>query len=174
MAIGPIVFSNAELLIKYASLNPELAAALDGMSPRQIGRRLARLQGQTIGGLCLVREKQDEHGWIWEWRRTLAAWLYVLTNRRGTARRQDGNQRRVLDRVLADAKITTHHTIYDLRDTFATTQDWGKLPRVSKQLGHASVITTEKHYYKFKPSAATAGYVDRIRGESSHRAPTTD
>ena len=63
---------------------------------------------------------------------------------------------------------------YDLRDTFATTQDWGKLPRVSKQLGHASVITTEKHYYKFKPSAATAGYVDRIRGESSHRAPTTD
>ena len=88
--------------------------------------------------------------------------IYLLTNRRGSPRRQDGNLRRVLNRVLAGAKITKHHTIYDLRDTFATThllQDWGKITWVSTQLGHASVSTTEKHYYKFKPSAATAGYV---------------
>jgi integrase len=92
--------------------------------------------------------------------------VYVVTNRRGSPRRQDGNLRRVLDRVLVGAKITTHHTIYDLRDTFATThlmQDWNKLPWVSRQLGHASVITTEKHYYKFKPSEVTAAYADQIR-----------
>lgn len=94
--------------------------------------------------------------------------IYVLTNRRGSPRRQDGNMRRVFDRGMQGCGIAGHHP-HDLRDTFASThlsQDWGKLGWVSRQLGHKSPTTTERHYFKFKSTTASAGYADQIRAVS--------
>lgn len=101
---------------------------------------------------------------------------YVFTTKHGTQRRQNANVRVVFARVLADLadpKWTKAqrdawfaHTLHSIRDTFATThlmQNWNKLPWVSQQLGHSRTVTTEKHYFKYKPNAATKQYADEIR-----------
>ena len=36
-----------------------------------------------------------------------------------------------------------------------------------RPLGHKSPATTEKHYCKFKPTTASAGYADQIRASES-------
>jgi integrase len=90
---------------------------------------------------------------------------YVFTNRFGSPRRQDGNMRRVFDRVLVATNLKGH-TPHDLRDTFATTHltnDYSRLPWVSQQLGHENTRTTVEHYYRFLPTEATKGFADTIR-----------
>jgi integrase len=98
---------------------------------------------------------------------------YVYTLKHGSPRRQDGNMRRVFDRVVAAlllngtlAPTPEAHTPHDLRDTFATTHigdDYRRLPWVSRQLGHASERTTMEHYYRFLPSAYTSQFANQIR-----------
>ena len=95
--------------------------------------------------------------------------IYVLTNRRGSPRRQDGNMRRAFGRAMAGCNLTGH-TPHDLRDTFASThlsQDWGKLGWVSRQLGHESAMTTERHYFKFEPTTTSVRYADQIRASAA-------
>lgn len=91
---------------------------------------------------------------------------HVLTNRRGNPRRQDGNMRRVFDRVMKALDIVGH-TPHDFRDTFATAhlqEDWDrKLGWVSKQLGHKTPLTTSKHYYGYRSTAASRGFANEIR-----------
>jgi integrase len=91
---------------------------------------------------------------------------YVFTNGHGSPRRQDGNMRRVFARVC-DRLTLDGFTPHDLRDTFATihlSTDWdNKLPWVSRQLGHADVQTTIRHYFKFRPTTATKAFANQIR-----------
>jgi integrase len=91
---------------------------------------------------------------------------YVFTNLRGCRRLQDGNMRRVFDRVMEACGIEGH-TPHDFRDTFATShliEAWDrKLGWVSKQLGHATPLTTATHYYKYRPTASTKGFANDIR-----------
>jgi integrase len=42
-------------------------------------------------------------------------------------------------------------------------QNWGKLGWVSAQLGHRDETVTIRRYFKFRPTAQTAGYADEIR-----------
>lgn len=100
-------------------------------------------------------------------RRGIKQPVHVFTNRRGTPRRQDGNMRRVFDRVMAACGIEGH-TPHDFRDTFATShlqEDWDrKLGWVSKQLGHSTPLTTSRHYYGYRPTLASKGFANEIRG----------
>jgi len=91
---------------------------------------------------------------------------YVFTNRNGSPRRQDGNMRRVFARALVACKLSPDHTPHDLRDTFATTHlmlDYGRLPWVSRQLGHETERTTIEKYFRFLPSSVTKGLANQIR-----------
>jgi len=94
---------------------------------------------------------------------------YVFTSRRGARRFQDGNVRLVFARVMTACAITGH-TLYDFRDSFAShhlSESWDrKLPWVSQQLGHKQVSTTAQYYYAYRPSPASRGFANEIRGGS--------
>lgn len=100
-------------------------------------------------------------------RRAIQQTPYVFTSRRGSRLVQDGNVRLVFDRIMAACDITGH-TLYDFRDSFAShhlSDDWGrKITWVSKQLGHKHVSTTERSYYAYRPTTASRGFADEIRG----------
>jgi integrase len=90
---------------------------------------------------------------------------YMVTNDHGSPRRQDGNLVRVFTRVNKGCGFVGH-TPHDFRATFATvhlTDDFGRLPWVSRQLGHASERTTLDHYFRFLPTKTSANYANEIR-----------
>ena len=92
---------------------------------------------------------------------------YVFTSRRGARVLQGGTVRLVFARVMRACGIAGH-TLYDFRDSFAShhlADDWyRKLTWVSKQLGHKHVSTTERHYFSYRPTDASRGFADEIRG----------
>lgn len=52
-------------LLAHAQIDPALAAALDGMSPKRIGKRLDRLQDRDLDGVRLERLKKTNTGCLW-------------------------------------------------------------------------------------------------------------
>jgi integrase len=137
--------------------------------PKTHQRRRIDLTSELVERLYTWRLKQKQDAL----RRGLSAPAYVFTTKHGAPRRQDGNMRRIFQRTiagcqLADLGLTPH----SLRDTFATRHlntDWGKLPWVSRQLGHESERTTSEHYFAFQPSTATRHYADQIAGSRGER-----
>jgi integrase len=99
-------------------------------------------------------------------RRVIQQSPYVFTSRRGTRAFQDSHVRLVFGRVMKACGIQGH-TLYDFRDSFATShlvEHWDrKLAWVSHQLGHKHVLTTQRFYYKYRPTTATKGFADEIR-----------
>ena len=69
VTIGSACFSSGDLM-RHARINPELAAALEGMSARQIGKRLAALSGRALGNVRLDRVLRNSAGCMWEIRLT--------------------------------------------------------------------------------------------------------
>ena len=89
--------------------------------------------------------------------------VYVFTTKRGCRALPGGNVRLVFKRIMEACKITGH-TLHDFRDSFATSHllaNWDKkLPWVSKQLGHATPLTTARHYYAYRSTAGDDSYAD--------------
>lgn len=137
--------------------------------PKTHQRRRIDLTSDLVERLFTWRPKQKREAL----RRGLSAPLYVFTTKHGTPRRQDGNMRRVFARTLVACQLEHRGlTPHSLRDTFATRHlntDWGKLPWVSRQLGHETERTTSEHYFKFQPSTATKHYADQIAGGRGER-----
>lgn len=79
---------------------------------------------------------------------------------------QDSHIATIFTRVAVACAITGH-TLYDLRDSFATSHlvsNWDrKIAWVSKQLGHKTPMTTAKHYYAFRDTQETRGFANSIR-----------
>jgi hypothetical protein len=63
-AVHNHAFSAAELLA-HAHTDPELAAAVGGLTPQQIGKRLQAAAVRPCGDLVLERVDRDAHGTIW-------------------------------------------------------------------------------------------------------------
>jgi integrase len=80
---------------------------------------------------------------------------------------QCGAIREVFTRTMKACAITGH-TLYDFRDSFATSHlamGWDrKLAWVSKQLGHKTPATTQKHYYAYRDTVASRTFADEIGG----------
>jgi len=106
-------------------------------------------------------------------RRGLPRPAYVFTSRsiahhtRELGRyKQSGNIQMIFARLTKVCAIT-EHTLYDFRDSFATShlvRGWDrKLPWVSKQLGHKTPLTTAKFYYAYRDTRETAGFANEIR-----------
>jgi integrase len=132
-------------------------------APKTHRRRWVDLSDLVVDQLRAWRTRQRE--WWLKRGRVGKAPSYVFTNRRGSPRRQDGNMRRVFDRLIARTGLPSH-TPHDLRDTFATTHltdNFAKLPWVSRQLGHESERTTVEHYYRFLPDQVSKGFANQIR-----------
>jgi integrase len=69
-------------------------------------------------------------------------------------------------RPLAPGSRVDKTTGAKFRDTFATlhlTDDYSRLPWVSRQLGHETERTTIDHYYGFLPTKASEQFANRIR-----------
>jgi NAD(P)-dependent dehydrogenase (short-subunit alcohol dehydrogenase family) len=57
---------SARELVNHATVDPELRAALDGVtSAKRVGKRLHRLADRNVGGLTLRRVDRDRDGTIW-------------------------------------------------------------------------------------------------------------
>lgn len=106
-------------------------------------------------------------------RRGLSRPVYVFTSRsiahhsRELGRfKQDGNIQLIYARVAKACKITGH-TLYDFRDSFATSHlvgSWDrKLAWVSRQLGHKTPLTTATFYYAYRDRRDTQGFANEIR-----------
>lgn len=65
LRVGRACFSPEDLRA-HARVDRELETAIAGQSNKQIGKRLARLEGRTLAGLRVVRVVENERGWIWE------------------------------------------------------------------------------------------------------------
>lgn len=102
-------------------------------------------------------------------RRAIRQSPYVFTSRSGARAFQDGGVRLVFARVMKACNIEGH-VLYDFRHSFAShhlSDAWDrKLTWVSKQLGHKHVSTTEKCYYAYRPTTASRGFADEIRGRN--------
>jgi integrase len=74
------------------------------------------------------------------------------------------NVAKAFKRVLKRAGLPFHHTLYDLRHTFATAllAEGAPLPYVAAQLGHANSATTLR-YYAHWLSRGDRRYVARLR-----------
>jgi hypothetical protein len=59
------VFTTADVYTR-AVLDPDVAAAVGDLSPRQLGKRLARVVGRTVSGLTVRRVLATKDGWVWE------------------------------------------------------------------------------------------------------------
>lgn len=103
----------------------------------------------------------------------LPAPVYVFTTRlvaRHTVElariKPGGNIQLILARVFKACGITGH-TLYDFRDSFATSHlvnAWDrKIGWVSKQLGHKTPLTTAAHYYAYRDTRASRGFADEER-----------
>lgn len=106
-------------------------------------------------------------------RRGLPRPVYVFTSRfiahhtRELGRfKQDGNIQLIFIRLASACRITGH-TLYDFRDSFATSHLVGawdrKLAWVSKQLGHKTPLTTAAFYYAYRDRRETQGFANEIR-----------
>lgn len=58
------VFSAADL-VAHARVDSDLRDALGDERPRQIGRRLARLAGHAVGGVCVRLVDRTNAGRVW-------------------------------------------------------------------------------------------------------------
>jgi hypothetical protein len=63
--IGGMAFTTRELLAHAELLGGELHAVLVGREPRQIGRALERLAGQSVDGIQLQRVGSDGKSAVW-------------------------------------------------------------------------------------------------------------
>jgi integrase len=158
--------------LKWATVDLDARAATieASYSPAEQGDKSTKT-GQTRRIELTSRVVEQLLAWAPEqrreaFRRGRPCSAYVFTTRRGARQRQDGNMRRVFDRVCEAVGIAGH-TPHDLRDTFATSHlvdAWDrKLAWVSKQLGHATPTTTANHYYAYRPTTAALGFADDIR-----------
>lgn len=106
-------------------------------------------------------------------RRGLSRPRYVFTSLRVAHKKrelarytQDSHIVEIFKRVTKACAITGH-TLYDLRDSFATSHlvpAWDKkIAWVSRQLGHKTPLTTADHYYAFRDTGETRGFANQIR-----------
>lgn len=63
-AAGSAAFTVSELL-QHALVDPALRDAINGLSGRQLGRLLRRIEGQELGGLMVERLGEDGTGVLW-------------------------------------------------------------------------------------------------------------
>ncbi len=59
------VFSVGDVFTRSA-LDPDLAAAVGGLSPKQLGKRLGRVVDRELEGLTVRRVVVSKTGWLWE------------------------------------------------------------------------------------------------------------
>jgi hypothetical protein len=59
------VFSVGDIFDR-AVFDPDLAAALGALRPKQLGKRLARAVGREMDGLTVRRVAVTNTGWLWE------------------------------------------------------------------------------------------------------------
>jgi integrase len=151
-----------ERLMVRVALNWSPAAKADKL-PKTHERRRIDLTQLVADQLLAWRPVQRQE----LLRRGIPQTPYVFTSRRGCRRLQDGHVRLVFGRVMKACGITGH-SLYDFRDSFAShhlADDWfRKLGWVSHQLGHKHVSTTERYYYAYRPTTASRGFADEIRG----------
>jgi Phage integrase family len=91
---------------------------------------------------------------------------WVFCSMTGTTLDQH-NAAKAFRRALTKAKLSTKHSPYDLRHTFATLllADGAPITYVAKQLGHSKPTTTLQWYAHWLPDETT-GYVDSLDSES--------
>lgn len=65
VAVGATAFTSVELLNHAQATGGDLRQALDGMSPRAIGKLLRKLEGRDVGGLRLERAGVERGGIVW-------------------------------------------------------------------------------------------------------------
>jgi integrase len=131
------------------------------------------LSDLVVEQLTAWRTRQREQAFS----RGLGSREYVFTYANGSPRRPEA-ARRVFHRVAEACRIgfvkngkgiwvrEIHHRPYDLRHTFATThlsENYDRLPWVSRQLGHETTNTTVEHYFRFLPSTFSKQLANRIR-----------
>ena len=137
--------------------------------PKTHERRWVDLTDKVLALLREWRKRQLEEAM----RRGLSRPVYVFTSLRVSHKRrelarytQDSHIVNIFARTAAACQITGH-TLYDLRDSFATSHlvpAWDKkIAWVSKQLGHKTPLTTAHHYYAFRESVETRGFANSIR-----------
>jgi hypothetical protein len=59
------VFSTADVFTR-AVLDPELAAAIGDLSPKAVGKRLARCVDREVEGITVRRVVVSRGAWLWE------------------------------------------------------------------------------------------------------------
>ena len=59
------VFSIRDVVTR-ARFDPAVAAAVGHLSPKQLGKRLARVVGRELEGLTVRRVVVGQTGWLWE------------------------------------------------------------------------------------------------------------
>lgn len=94
----------------------------------------------------------------------------VFPNQRGKVRSKPGVSV-PFKRALAKAELPTKIRPHDLRHSFAILYllDGGDLHRLSRILGHSTVVTTERAYLRFKPAGFDLDY-----GRVAFRMPSAD
>jgi integrase len=160
--VAALTWANVDLDRKRARIEASYSP-VDGKdkSPKTHQRRYIDLSDLVVTQLLAWRPRQKRDA-LKDRRKPPA---YVFTNTHGSPRRQDGNMRRVFARVVKACKLGDH-TPHDFRDTFATlhlTDDYSRLPWVSRQLGHETERTTIDHYYGFLPTKASEQFANQIR-----------
>jgi len=180
--LAALKWKNVDLSGKRARIEASFSPSEgEDKAPKTHQRRWVDLTDLVVDQLTEWRVRQKKDGL--RRGRPVKPSTYMLTNTRGSARRQDGNMRRVFARVLVgmEGKNWTKeqraewrtHTPHDIRDTFATTHllaDYTRLPWVSAQLGHETERTTQEHYFKFLPSTYTRGFANKIRQAADPKA----
>jgi len=111
----------------------------------------------TLAALRIERERLTlSRGWA-----TMSEWVFVDPRGRPFTHNDAVSYR--FDRALRRAGLSGH-VCYDLRHSYASIL-LGRsisLLYVSKQLGHASPVTTLRHYSRHVPAASDKSYVDAL------------
>jgi len=130
--------------------------------PKTYQRRAVDLTAVLVEQLRVWRQRQRAEAF----RRGQPVPEYVFTTARSRIL-PGGTVRAVFERTMTACGITGH-TLYDFRHSFATSHlvlGWDrKLGWVSKQLGHSTPTTTQKHYYAYRDTAASQTFADEIGG----------
>lgn len=59
------VFSTHDVFTR-AAFDPDVAAAIGGLSPKAVGKRLARCVDRAVDGVTVARVKTSNGSWLWE------------------------------------------------------------------------------------------------------------